>query len=110
MAWPASSTTGPTTGSRASPPKKVGGWIKKPGQYGGKWSTRYHVFSVEWTPKRYVFRIDGQEIYRTSKGVSGQEQYLILSLLSSDYELSALGGDGKLPQTMDVDWVRTWER
>jgi len=101
--WPNDNKEGITS-------QKVGGWLEKPGQYGGKWADLYHVFSVEWTPKRYVFRIDGQETFRTSKGVSGQEQFLILSLLSSDYELTHLGGDGKLPQTMQVDWVRTWER
>ncbi len=43
-------------------------------------------------------------------GVSGQEQFPILSLLSSDYELAQLkGGDKKLPQTMNVDWVRLWQ-
>jgi len=89
---------------------KVGGFIKNPGRFGGKWHQRYHVFSVEWTPKRYIFRIDGKETFRTSKGVSGQREYLILSLLSSDYELQYLGGEDKLPQTMAVDWVRYWER
>jgi len=89
---------------------KVGGWLKNPGRFGKDWAKKYHVFSVEWTPKRYVFRIDGKETYRTTKGVSGQEQFLILSLLSSDYELKSLGGDKHLPQTMNVDWVRTWER
>ena len=28
------------------------------------------MFSVEWTPKVYIFRIDGQETYRTKVGVS----------------------------------------
>lgn len=89
---------------------KIGGFIKNPGRFGGKWHQRYHVFSVEWTPKRYIFRIDGKETYRTSKGVSGQRQFLILSLLSSDYELQYLGGEDRLRQTMAVDWVRYWER
>lgn len=74
------------------------------------WSKRYHVFSVEWTPSAYIFRIDGKESWRSTRGVSGQPQYAILSLLSSDYELARLeGGDKKLPQHMHVDWVRIWE-
>ena len=43
-------------------------------------------------------------------GVSGQPQYPILSLLSSDYELSQLGSEKKLPQHMYVDWIRVWEQ
>ena len=65
--------------------------------------------SVEWTPERYIFRIDGRETFRTSKGVSGRPEFLILSLLSSDYELSKLKGEANLPQAMSVDWIRFWQ-
>lgn len=99
----------PTDGTDGITPVKTGGWIEDAARFGQGWATSYHVFSVEWTPREYVFRIDGQESFRTRKGVSGQKQYLILSLLSSDYELRALGGETKLPQTMSVDWVRYWE-
>ena len=40
-----------------------------------------------------------------TEGVSGVPEFLILSLLSSDYELQHLDGDDKLPQHMDVDWA-----
>lgn len=100
----------PDNGGEGKTGVKVGGFIKNPRQYGKNWADRYHVFSVEWTKKRYVFRIDGKETFRTTKGVSGREQYLILSLLSSDYELQYLGDEKRLPQTMSVDWVRYWDR
>jgi beta-glucanase (GH16 family) len=93
-------------------PVKVGDWIPDPDRFlsgpGDSWYDEYHVFSVEWTPDEYVFRIDGQESFRTSEGISGQPQYPILSLLSSDYELRKLKDNG-LPQTMHVDWLRFWE-
>ena len=88
--------------------EQVGGFIKNPGQYGDDWGDRFHVFSVEWTPDAYVFRIDGQETFRTSEGVSGRPQFMILSLLSSDYELPFIEEED-LPQHMDVDWVRHWQ-
>lgn len=91
---------------------KTGSWIKQPRSFLANrrdgWSKNYHVFSVEWTPKMYIFRIDGQETWRTRKGVSGQPQYPILSLLSSDYELSYMR-DKQLPQHMSVDWLRIWQ-
>jgi len=94
-------------------PEKVGGQLDDPDQYLAEqdddWFTRYHVFSVEWTPDAYIFRIDGQETWRTTEGISGQPEYPILSILSSDYELEHLGGEDKLPQTMSVDWVRYWQ-
>ena len=93
-----------------------GGWIKKPEQYltneKDDWYKRFHVFSVEWNPSGYIFRIDGQETGRINKGVSGVPEFPILSVLSSDYELSKLPDrDEKknLPQTMTVDWIRTWQ-
>ena len=92
---------------------KVGSWIKDPARFLSSrtdgWGTQFHVFSVEWTPTSYVFRIDGRETFRTSEGVSGQPEYLILSLLSSDYELGYLGDETKLPASMSVDWVRFWQ-
>jgi beta-glucanase (GH16 family) len=94
-------------------PKKVGDWIENPGQYlsskSDRWWKRYHVFSVEWTRSAYIFRIDGKETWRTSAGISGIEQFPILSLLSSDYELPNLGSERRLPQHMYVDWLQVWE-
>ena len=92
---------------------KTGGWLKGTNKFlankKDKWWKNYHVFSVEWTPKAYTFRIDGQEVWRTTKGVSGVAQYPIVSLLSSDYEIPGLGNEKRLPQHAYVDWVRVWE-
>ena len=76
---------------------------------GDDWWSSYHVFSVEWTPRHYVFRVDGREMFRTSEAVSGVDEFLVLSLLSSDWELDRLDRS-TLPSRMDVDWVRVWQR
>jgi beta-glucanase (GH16 family) len=73
------------------------------------WWKSYHVYSVEWTPRMYIFRIDGVETWRTTRGISRQQQYLILSLLTSDWELPQLDRKS-LPTTMRVDWVRAWQQ
>ena len=84
-----------------------GGWVRDLDQYGEDWATQFHVFSVEWTPDEYVFRIDGRVTHRLEGPTSGRPEFLILSLLSSDYELPRF--NGKLPEHMDVDWARVWE-
>ncbi len=93
--------------------KDAKGWLTNPKQYLANkkdgWSKNYHVFSVEWTPTTYIFRIDGQETWRTNHGVSGIAQYPILSLLSSDYALHQDGGDRNLPHHNYTDWIRVWE-
>ena len=85
----------------------VGGWLPNADELGDDWAEQYHVFSVEWTPEEYVFRIDDKVTQRLKGETSGRPEFLILSLLSSDYELPRF--DGKLPQTMEVDWARVWE-
>ncbi|HVM20914.1 MAG TPA: glycoside hydrolase family 16 protein [Egibacteraceae bacterium] len=70
-------------------------------------SNTYNVFSVEWTPSQYIFRINGHETWRTRRGVSSVDQYLILSLLSSEWEMQNLPKSGAIAP-MHVDWVRVW--
>ncbi len=84
-----------------------GGWVPDLEQYGDNWAEEFHVFSVEWTPDEYVFRIDGKVTHRLEGETSGREEFLILSLNSTDYELPRF--NGKLPEKMEVDWARVWE-
>jgi len=72
------------------------------------WWDEFHVFSVEWTPTEYIFRVDGREYYRETQAVSQAQQYLVLSNLTSDYELAELSAD-ELAQTAQVDWVRVFD-
>lgn len=88
----------------------AGGVVADQAAYGSDWAGTYHVFSVEWTPTEYVFRIDGREVLRTTAGVAQTEEYLILSLLVANYEANKLPSPESLPQTMNVDWVRVWQR
>lgn len=74
---------------------------------GDSWWDRYHVFSVEWTPEEYVFRIDGVETLRTDVGVADRKVFVILSLLTSDWELKKLPEAGT--GSASVDWVRVWQ-
>ncbi len=57
-------------------------------------------------PRGYVFRMDGHVTMRTSKARVGCPEYLVLSLLTSDWELPALN---TTKSTMKVDWVRAWQ-
>ena len=73
------------------------------------WDDDFHVYSVDWSEQGYVFRIDGTEVERIAEGISQQPEYLILSLLTSDWEASYLDRK-QLPDSMDVDWVRVWQK
>lgn len=69
----------------------------------------FHVFALEWTPDKYVFTIDGKPYQEINEGISHQPQYLILSLLTADWEKDRLD-KAKLPNAMIVDWVRVWQK
>ena len=68
----------------------------------------WHVFSVDWSPEGYVFRLDGKQTFRTDKPVvSSAREFLVLSLLTSDYEIPRIKDPSS---TMKVDWVRVWQK
>lgn len=75
---------------------------------GANWWDEFHVFSLEWTPTEYIFRVDGREYHREPNAVSQAQQYLVLSMLASDHELSDLTAD-ELDDTAEVDWVRVYD-
>ena len=76
---------------------------------GKEWSDDFHVFALEWSPTEYVFSIDDHVTYRITEGISQSPQYLILSLLTADWEKDRLDRK-KLPDPMIVDWVRVWKK
>ena len=92
--------------------RQIGGAIPRPDRFltshTDQWWTRFHVFSLEWTPTEYIFRIAGREVWRTSQGISHVPEFLVLSMLSSDFELPDAGTDPN-PRTAEVDWVAFWQ-
>lgn len=76
---------------------------------GKEWSDRWHVYSVEWSPTGYVFRVDGIVTKVIRGGVSHREQAVVLSALTSDWELPAMNAR-RFPTVTKYDWVRVWER
>jgi len=85
-----------------------------------KWWNEYHIYSVEWNSKGYIFRIDGEETFQIKTKVPKQDYRIFLTNYSSDWELKRMAnpesfnGKGatpaKLPTTMTVDWVQAWTK
>jgi len=113
----------PSTGKLGQPGdpkamKKKGGPVRQSKTISRKWWNAFHEVSVEWTATKFVFRVDGT-VTKTIKLKPGNaEYYLILSLLSSDWELPRLAHPirkGKpvsnlSKQKFRVDWVRIWSK
>lgn len=89
------------------------------------WWDAWHVVEVEWTRSKITFRLDGEVTRELKQKTSKADYFVVLSLLSSDWETYRLTepdsrpGSGvdpdaletpELPFGMEVDWVRVWER
>jgi beta-glucanase (GH16 family) len=72
-------------------------------------SDAFHTYTVVWTPSSYVFSIDGKVTLKVTDAVSSTPVALVLSLLSSYYELPYIK-NRDLPITMQVDWVKVWQK
>jgi len=67
----------------------------------------FHLVGFEWKPDRYLFYIDGEKVWETTKGISRRRQYIILSL-----EVGKWAGDiakARLPDGILVDYVRVYK-
>lgn len=73
------------------------------------WFDKFHEFAVTWDTSTVTFRIDGKVVKTKALKTSG-DYFLVMSLLSSDWELTKLK-DSKLNKAssqMQVDWVKAW--
>ncbi|MGV8090423.1 MAG: family 16 glycosylhydrolase [Mangrovibacterium sp.] len=69
--------------------------------------TGFHTFGLEWTPKEYIFYVDGKETWRTSAAVSQHEEHVILLA-----DLAGWGGDpaqGNFPDAVTFDYVKIYK-
>lgn len=68
----------------------------------------FHDYGLLWEPERYVFYVDGREVWRTAAGgVSQVPEYLLLT-----NEIGKWAGkiqDAKLPDYFKVDYVRVYD-
>jgi beta-glucanase (GH16 family) len=71
-------------------------------------SDGFHTFALEWTPKKYVFFVDGYRFYEVTTGISNIEEYLILSMEipSEAREIK----DTVFPDAFVVDYVRVYKK
>lgn len=82
-----------SAGTRFTKPEVVEGW---------------HTYGLAWLPDKYVFYVDGQEVWTsTAGGVSQVPQFVKLT-----EEIGSWGGDIKqaaLPDYFEVDYVRVYD-
>ena len=68
--------------------------------------TGWHTFGVLWEAGKLTFYYDGREVGSTTAGVTSAPMYMILNHGVSNY----ISGPIVAPSTMQVDYVRHWQR
>jgi beta-glucanase (GH16 family) len=68
--------------------------------------TGWHTFGALWEPGKITFYYDGKEVGSTTSGVTSAPMYMILNHGLSNY----ISGPIVAPSTMQVDYVRHWQR
>ena len=71
-------------------------------------SAGFHTFSLEWTPEKYVFFVDGYKFYEVTNGISNIPEYLILSM-ELPSEITGIK-DAVFPDVFTVDYVKVYKK
>jgi hypothetical protein len=83
-----------------------GGTNKKTYKKGGsKFSSDYFIYTLEWTPDKLVWKVNGLEALTQTQGVPQDPMYVGFSSGISDSV-----PDHMLPASMDIDWVRVYKK
>ncbi len=68
----------------------------------------FHIFALEWTPEKYVFYVDGYKFYEVREGVSGINEYIILSMELPNEPQDMI--KAVLPDKFIVDYIKVYKK
>ena len=77
--------------------------IQKTG--GKRYTQDYFIYSVEWSPEKLIWKINGVTFKVQAQGIPDTEMHLVFN--ASLKQMSKISG---LPSRMEIDWVRVYER
>jgi hypothetical protein len=76
----------------------------------------WHTYGLLWTTDGYAFYLDGAEQWKTDRAVSRRDEFLLLTCeiedrgWAGDIPAGSYGPRGESKTTMQVDWVRVWQK
>jgi beta-glucanase (GH16 family) len=79
---------------------------------GANASRRWHVYAIDWSPRRLVWSVDGKVVWRFTRSdlVPHEPMYLLINLAVGGDWPGDPSGSTKFPSSVDVDYVRVWQR
>ncbi len=71
---------------------------------GTKYADEYFIYTLEWTPNKLTWKINGKVFKTQTSGVPQEEMYINFSSnLKND------ASESGLPSAMEIDWVRVYK-
>lgn len=70
---------------------------------GDNFSSDYFIYSLEWTPKKMTWRINGVEVHTETANIPDQPMYMVFS--SNMHKKPSK----EVRSTMSIDWVRCFQ-
>ncbi len=71
---------------------------------GAKYADEYYIYTLEWSPNKLVWKINGKVFKTQTSGVPQEEMYINFSA-----NLKKEASDSGLPSAMEIDWVRVYK-
>ena len=71
---------------------------------GTKYADEYFIYTLEWTPNKLTWKINGKVFKTQTSGVPQEEMYMNFSS-----NLKKDSAEGGLPSAMEIDWIRVYK-
>jgi beta-glucanase (GH16 family) len=71
---------------------------------GAKYADEYFIYTLEWTPNKLTWKINGKVFKTQTSGVPQEEMYINFSS-----NLKKDSSESGLPSAMEIDWVRVYK-
>ncbi|MCF8379806.1 MAG: family 16 glycosylhydrolase [Bacteroidales bacterium] len=72
---------------------------------GGRYTNDFHIFSLEWSEGKMVWKINGLEFKVQTEGLPQSEMHLCFNA-----SLKETAKNKNFPSTMEIDWVRVYKK
>lgn len=71
---------------------------------GFNFSENFYILSLEWTPNKLEWKINGVTYAQTTSNIPKEPAYLVLSS-----GVNGAKADSMLPANLEVEWIRCWK-
>jgi len=72
---------------------------------GGKYTSDFFIYTLEWSPEMIVWKINGMDALSQKDNIPQQSMYIVFSA-----GITGTISDSQLPSTMEIDYIKVYKR